>query len=171
MFLKNWMAFMYYPVAVAGTYFIGRNILYRGTSFAIDYILNTNADPDIKETHTVQTIESMLNQYILERNHPAYESRRSLKLALDDLKDAVNRARLKLGVHEGGWLTRFRTFDARADNTIIESKAKELMHRLEIFTKLIQLPVGMNNPMGKPFLTVVDDYQDQYNKNDKKYTE
>ena len=55
---------MYYPVAVAGTYFIGRNILYRGTTYAIDYMLNSNADPDIKETHTVHTIESMLNQFM-----------------------------------------------------------------------------------------------------------
>ena len=39
---------MYYPVVVAGTYFIGRNILYKGTSYVIDYVLNTNADPDIK---------------------------------------------------------------------------------------------------------------------------
>ena len=50
---------MYYPVAAAGTYFIGRNILFRGTSYAIDYVLNSNADPDIRETHTVETIKSM----------------------------------------------------------------------------------------------------------------
>ena len=156
------MAFMYYPVAVAGTYFIGRNILYRGTSFAIDYMLNSNADPDIKETHTVTTIESMLKQYNIKRSHPAYESRKSLELALDELKDAVDRARLKLSVHESGWLTRFRTFDARADNNIIEHKAKELMHRLDIFTKLIQL---------KPMLTVVDDKQYQHDNTYKSYTE
>ena len=158
------MAFMYYPVAVAGTYFIGRNILYRGTTYAIDYMLNSNADPDIKETHTVHTIESMLNQYIIKRSHPAYESRRSLKLALDDLKDAVDRARLKLSVHESGWFTRFRTFDARADNCIIEHKAKELMNRLDIFTKLIQLP-------SKPMLTVVDDKQYQHDNTYHSYTE
>ena len=52
---------MYYPVAAAGTYFIGRNMLFRGTSYAIDYILNSEANPDIKETHTVETIKAMLN--------------------------------------------------------------------------------------------------------------
>lgn len=132
---------MYYPVAVAGTYFIGRNMLFRGTSYAIDYILNSEANPDIKETHTVETIKAMLKSYKnLKPYHPAYESKRALQEALEDLQDCVDRARLKLTVHESGWLTRFRTFDARADNVQIEKKAKELMTRLEIFTKLIRLP-------------------------------
>lgn len=131
---------MYYPVAAAGTYFIGRNILFRGTSYAIDYLLNSNADPDIKETHTVETIKSMLNAYSdLEDSHPAYESKRSVEEALRELQDVVDRARLKLSVHEAGWVTRWRTFDARSDNTVIEKKARELMSRLDIFTKLIQL--------------------------------
>jgi len=133
---------MYYPVAAAGTYFIGRNILFRGTSYAIDYMLNSNADPDIRETHTVETIKSMLHAYKdLEDTHPAYESKRSVEEALTELQDAVDRARLKLSVHESGWVTRWRTFDARHDNNIIEKKARELMSRLDIFTKLIQLSV------------------------------
>lgn len=131
---------MYYPVAVAGTYFIGRNILFRGTSYAIDYILNSNADPEIKETHTVDTIQSMLQTYSdLDDKHPAYQSKRSLEEALRELQDAVDRARLKLSVHESGWVTRWRSFDARTDNIVIEKKARELMSRLDIFTKLIQL--------------------------------
>jgi len=158
------MAFMYYPVAAAGTYFLGRNILYRGTTYAIDYILNSNADPDIKEIHTVHTIEAMMCQYNITNEHPAYESRKSLASALHELKDAVDRARLKLSVHESGWITRFRTFDARMDNGIIEKKAKELMHRLDIFTKLIQLPI-------KPMLTVVDNEQYQKNQTYSSYTE
>lgn len=133
---------MYYPVAAAGTYFIGRNILFRGTSYAIDYMLNSNADPDIRETHTVETIKSMLHAYKdLDDTHPAYESKRSVEEALTELQDAVDRARLKLSVHESGWVTRWRTFDARHDNSIIEKKARELMSRLDIFTKLIQLSV------------------------------
>ena len=133
---------MYYPVAAAGTYFIGRNILFRGTSYAIDYMLNSNADPDIRETHTVETIKSMLHAYKdLDDTHPAYESKRSVEEALAELQDAVDRARLKLSVHESGWVTRWRTFDARYDNSIIEKKARELMSRLDIFTKLIQLSV------------------------------
>jgi hypothetical protein len=132
---------MYYPVAAAGTYFIGRNILFRGTTYAIDYILNSNADPDIKETHTVATISSMLRSYEdLPKNHPAYESKRAVEQALMGLQDVVDRARLRLSVHESGWLTRWRTFDARSDNLQIESKARELMSRLDIFTKLIQCP-------------------------------
>ncbi len=132
---------MYYPVAAAGTYFIGRNMLFRGTSYAIDYILNSEANPDIKETHTVETIKAMLKAYKdLKPYHPAYESKRAVQEALEDLQDCVDRTRLKLAVHEAGWLTRFRTFDARSDNHDIEKKASELMTRLDIFTKLIRLP-------------------------------
>lgn len=136
------MALLYYPVAVAGTYFIGRNILFRGTSYAIDYILNQNADPEINETHTVETISAMLKTYShLDQTHPAYQSMISVTQALTELQDAVDRAKLKLSVHEAGYLTRFRTFDARAENVHIEKKAKQLMSRLDIFTKLIQLHV------------------------------
>jgi len=132
---------MYYPVAAAGTYFIGRNILFRGTTYAIDYILNANADPDIKETHTVETISSMLKSYDnLSIHHPAHESKRAVEEALKDLQDVVDRGRLRLSVHETGWVSRWRTFDARPDNLQIESKARELMSRLDIFTKLIQCP-------------------------------
>ena len=132
---------MYYPVAAAGTYFIGRNMLFRGTSYAIDFILNSEANPDIKETHTVETIKAMLKAYKdLKPYHPAYESKRAVQEALEDLQDCVDRTRLKLAVHEAGWLTRFRTFDARSDNHDIEKKASELMTRLDIFTKLIRLP-------------------------------
>lgn len=133
---------MYYPVAAAGTYFLGRNILFRGTSYAIDYLLNSNADPDIKETHTVDTITSMLKTYEnLPIDHPAYESKLSVNCALSELKDAIDRARLRLSVHETGWVTRWRTFDARHDNVIIEKKATNLMACLDIFTKLIQCPL------------------------------
>ena len=131
---------MYYPMAAAGTYFVGRNMLFRGTSYAIDYLLNSNADPDIKETTTVETISSMLNTYKdLAKDHPAYESKCAVELALKDLQDTVDRTRLKLSVHQSGWVTRWRTFDARADNAMIEKKAKELMSRLDVFTKLIRL--------------------------------
>ena len=148
-----------YPVAVAGTYFIGRNILFKGTSYAIDYILNSNADPDIKESHTVETIEAMLDSYKdLSKKHPAYESKRAVEESLKQLRDVVDRVRLKLSVHESGYLTRFRTFDARADNIIIEKKANELMSRLDIFTKLIKLREH------------VKDNEDEDNNNKKSYT-
>lgn len=137
---------MYYPVAVAGTYFIGRNILYKGTSYVIDYVLNTNADPDIKDSHTVDTIRGMLETYKeLHKTHPAYESLQSVSAALKELQDEVDRARLRLSVHENGWVTRFRTYDARTDNVRIEKKSKELMSRLDIFTKLIKLRVPYND--------------------------
>jgi len=133
---------MYYPMAAAGTYFLGRNILLRGTSYAIDYLLNANADPYIKETHTVQTIHGMLKTYSnLPKEHPAYESKCAVEHALRDLQDVVHRARLRLSVHESGWITRWRCFDASKDNACIEKKARELMSRLDIFTKLINLNV------------------------------
>lgn len=131
---------MYYPMAAAGTYFVGRNIMFRGTSYAIDYLLNSNADPDIKETTTVETISAMLATYKdLPDTHPAYESKRAVQEALKDLQDTVDRTRLKLSVHESGWVSRWRTFDARTDNAKIEKKAKELMSRLDVFSKLIRL--------------------------------
>ena len=93
---------MYYPVVMAGTYFIGRNILYKGTSYVIDYVLNTNADPDIKDTHTVETIRGMLDTYKnLSKSHPAYESLQSVATALAELQDEVDRARLRLVSMDG----------------------------------------------------------------------
>ncbi len=156
---------MYYPVAAAGTYFLGRNILLKGTSYAIDYALNSNADPDIKDVHTVETIKSMLLTYEnLSETHPAYESMQTVKRCLSKLKDAIDRARLRLSVHESGWITRFRTFDARSDNIIIEKKAKELMSCLDIFTKLIRCPEP------KPLTTLTDRVKDHKNKQDYQYT-
>ena len=132
---------MYYPIAAAGTYFLGRNILFRGTTYAIDYLLNSNANPEIKEAHTVHTITSMLKTYEnLPETHPAHESILAVKNALSELKDAIDRGRLRLSVHESGWVTRWRTFDARPDNTLIERKTTDLMDCLDIFTKLIRCP-------------------------------
>jgi len=155
---------MYYPVAVAGTYFLGRNILFRGTSYAIDYLLNANAQPDIKETHTVETIGSMLKTYEnLSETHPAAESLKSIKGALSELKDAIDRARLRLSVHEAGYFTRWRTFDAGPDNLVIEKKSKHLMICLDIFTKLIQCPE-------KPPLLTCDRVQYHKDEQNKNYT-
>ena len=156
---------MYYPVAAAGTYFLGRNILLKGTSFAIDYLLNSNADPDIKDVHTVQTIKSMLLTYEnLSETHPAYESMQTVKRALNELKDVIDRARLRLSVHESGWVTRWRTFDARSDNNVIEKKAHELMSYLDIFTKLIRCPEPM------PLLTLTNSVKNHKHKKDYQYT-
>lgn len=164
--MLNKMAWvMYYPVAVASTYFLGRNILLRGTSYAIDYVLNSNADPDIKDVHTVETIKSMLLTYEnLSETHPAYESMQMVKRSLSNLKDAIDRARLRLSVHESGWITRWRTFDARSDNVLIEKKAKELMNSLDIFTKLIRCPEP------KPLTTLTDRIEYHKNKQDYQYT-
>jgi hypothetical protein len=53
--------------------------LFRGTSYAIDYLLNANAQPDITETHTVETIGSMFKSYEnLSETHPAAESLKSI---------------------------------------------------------------------------------------------
>ena len=65
---------------------------------------------------------------------------------LRDLQVAIERARLRYDAHKGGYITRFRTFDATEDNMIIERKADELMTRLDLFTSLMKLPSTVNGP-------------------------
>jgi len=162
---------LYYPVAAAGTYFLGRNIIFRGTTYAVDYLLNSNAESDIKETHTVETITSMLKTYDhLTVKHPAFESKRGVIAALKELQDAIDRTRLKLSVHEAGWVTRFRTFDARIDNVHIERKTQELMGRLDIFIKLIRCPPLPPPLPPPPSLRHLHDNENESNDDDEAYT-
>lgn len=125
----------------AAAYWLGSNILYRSANASIDWLLNSNANPNIKETHTVSSIVSMLEIYKkLSEKHPAYGAMLQVKSALVDLKDAIERAKLRYEAHRSGYITRFRTFDASEDNAVIENKASELMTRLELFTRMMKLP-------------------------------
>lgn len=135
------MSFLIYLGGSAAAYWLGSNILYRSANAGIDWILNKNATSKIKETHTVTSIKSMLEVYKdLPKTHPAYESRNQVQECLKDLTVAIERAKLRFEAHKGGYLTRFRTFDASVDNIIIEKKSNELMNCLELFTNLMKLP-------------------------------
>lgn len=131
----------FYLGGSAAAYWLGSNLLYRSANATIDWFLNKHASSEIKETHTVSSITSMLEVYKeLPDTHPAYGAMIQVKDGLNDLQTAIERARLKYEAHRGGYVTRFRTFDASEDNIIIERKAKDLMTRLELFTNLMKLP-------------------------------
>ena len=134
---------IFYLGGSAAAYWIGTNIMYRSANAGIDWLLNSKANPDIKETHTVTSILSMLEIYRdLQSTHPAHGAMLQVKEGLRDLREVIERAKLRYEAHRGGYVTRFRTFDASDDNAIIEKKASELMTRLELFTNLMKLPPG-----------------------------
>ena len=62
---------VFYLGGSAAAYWLGSNILYRSANAGIDWLLNNTANPDIKETHTVTSILSMLEIYKkLPETHP-----------------------------------------------------------------------------------------------------
>ena len=129
-----------WAVGSAAAYWVGSNLVFRSANATIDWVLNKQADPDIKEIHTVQSISAMLNAYKnLPETHPAFMAKASVEDALKDLADVIQRTKLKEEAHKGGYVTRFRTFDASDDNKLIEKKATILMERLDLFTKLMKL--------------------------------
>lgn len=131
----------FYVGGSAAAYWLGSNLFFRSVNASIDWVLNKHASSEIKETHTVSSIRSMLEVYKnLPDNHPAYGAMIQVKDGLHDLQTAIERARLKYEAHKGGYITRFRTFDASEDNVIIERKASDLMTRLDLFTSLMKLP-------------------------------
>jgi len=138
---KNMASLAFYVGGSAAAYWLGSNILYRSANASIDWILNSKADPEIKETHTVSSILSMLKIYEdMEEKHPAFMAKAQVAEALVKLQDAIERAKLRYEAHKSGYVSRFRTFDATRDNQIIKNKAACLMNRLELFTNLMKLP-------------------------------
>jgi hypothetical protein len=138
---RHMAALLYYAGGSAAAYWLGSNIILRSANVTIDWVLNANASPTIKETHTVKSILSMLRTYGNMRNdHPAFQSLCDVRAGLKDLQTCIERAKLRSESYKTGYITRFRTFDATADNIIIEECAANLMHRLELFTQLMKLP-------------------------------
>tara|TARA_B100002051_G_scaffold208731_1_gene199830 strand:+ start:415 stop:912 length:498 start_codon:yes stop_codon:yes gene_type:complete len=134
------MSFILYMGGSAAAYWLGSNLIMRTANSALDWVLNKDAIPDIKETHTLNSILSLIKAYDdLPESHPAYGAYREVQNGLRDLQTAIERARLRFEAHKGGYLTRFRTFDASYDNAIIERVAQELIKRLDLFTSLIGL--------------------------------
>lgn len=134
------MNLVYYIGGSAATYYLSRNIAYKTTDAFVNYIMNYDADDKINDHHTVQSISCMLKKYdSMEESHPAYESMLSVKQGLQDLSDTIHKIKLKIHVHNNGYLSRFRTYDARKDNKKIQEKIDELMYRLDVFTKLLKM--------------------------------
>ena len=140
MVLSEKMNFVFYGGVSAVTYFLTKNVAARSTDALLSYIMNSNADANIKDHHTVKSIQCMLKKYKdMQDTHPAYESMLSVQEALKDLEDSIRNIKLKIHIHNSGYLTRFRTYDARKDNILIQEKIDEVMLRLDLFTKLITM--------------------------------
>jgi hypothetical protein len=134
------MNFIAYAGGSAVTWYLTKNIAFRSSDTIINYIMNYDADPNIKDHHTVQSIRCMLSKYKdMDDTSPAYEAMLSVRHCLQELEDLMEQAKLKESVHKHGYFTRFRTYDARTDNKTIEGKTKDLMSRLDLFTRLIKL--------------------------------
>lgn len=140
--ISNKMAsLLFYVGGSAAAYWVGTNLLYRSANSVIDYMLNSKASSEIEGTHTVNSIHAMLSAYKdLPETHPAYGAMVEVRDGLKDLQTSIDRAKLRYEAHKGGYISRFRTFDASPDNVIIEKKAKQLMQRIELFTNLMKLP-------------------------------
>lgn len=139
--MRKMAQFIWYIGSTATAYWVGRNVMSRGANMALDVVLNSNANPEIKEVNTIGSIEAMLNTYKnLEKDHPAKDCYEELLKCVEKLKNLIERAKLKLSLHNSGYITRFRTFDATADNLLISHQIKEMQEKLDLFTKLIKLP-------------------------------
>lgn len=128
-----------YGTGSLAAWFIGRNIASRATNNTIDYLLNSNADSNIKDVHVVKSISGLLDTYReMNSRHPAYEAMMAIREGLNKLKGAIEAAQIRKNVHEEGYLSRYRTYDASQDNKKIESLTEDLMKRLEIFSTLLK---------------------------------
>ena len=106
------MNMVYYIGGSAITYYLSRNIASKTTDVLINYIMNFEADDKLKDHHTVESITCMLKKYeSMKENHPAYESMLSVKQALQDLSDTIHKIKLKIHVHNNGYISRFRTLE------------------------------------------------------------
>ena len=82
------MNFVFYGGVSAVTYFLTKNVAARSTDALLSYIMNSDADANIKDHHTVKSIQCMLKKYKdMQDTHPAYESMLSVQEALKDLED------------------------------------------------------------------------------------
>ena len=132
---------LFYLGGSAAAYWVGTNLMYRSANSVIDYILNSKASSEIEGITTVKSITAMLSTYKdLPETHPAYGAMVEVRDGLRELQTCIERAKLRYEAHKGGYLSRFRAFDASADNAKIEQKAKQLMVRIELFTQLMALP-------------------------------
>ena len=140
MVLSEKMNIVYYLGGSAITWYLTKNVAYKSTDALVSYIMNSDADPNLKNYHMVKSIGCMIHTYEdMTDDHPAYESMLALKDALKDLSDTIDTIKLKIHVHNNSYLSKFRTYDARGDNVLIQQKVDNLMIRLDLFTKLLKL--------------------------------
>lgn len=129
--------FLLYGSGSVAAYFVGKNILSRVGNYTLDYVLNSKANPNIRNVHIVKSITGMLESYrTMRSDHPAYEAMISVRSQLNKLKSYIENVQIKKEAHETGYISRFRTYDATRDNEIIEEMVEELLVRLEVFSKI-----------------------------------
>lgn len=131
------MAFFYAPAVVAAGYYAGSKLLSTATNATINYVF-ADVDSELKELNTVNSILNMLKFYEgMKSHHPAYAALLDVKDALNQLNTVIERAKLRLEAHKGGYITRFTKFNAGPDNVLIEQRNSELLRRIKLFKALI----------------------------------
>ena len=130
-------ALLLYGSGSVAVYYAASKLVGNATSRVMDFVLNTNANENIKDQHVLTSISGMLDTYReMNSKHKAYNAMMAVRESLNKLKDTIQAAQLRKELHEQGYFTRFRTFDASADNKKIEQITEDLMIRLELFSKL-----------------------------------
>lgn len=130
-------ALLWYGSSSVAMWFVGKNLVSRAASNAVDYILNSNANDIIKDPHAVRSIRSLLEKYKVEKTSVAYEAMLSVHEALKQLEDVTEQAKMRRKVHQHGYFSRWRTFDASDDNKKIQAGTEIVLARLEVFNKLL----------------------------------
>jgi len=131
------MAFLYAPAIAAAGYYAGSKLLSTVANSTVNYVFS-DVDSELRELNTVQSILNMLKFYeAMKSVHPAYAALIDVKDSLNQLNTAVERAKLRLEAHRGGYITRFTKFNAGYDNILIEKKNSELLRRIKLFKALL----------------------------------
>ncbi len=140
-------ALIFYGSGSVAAWFIGKNIVSRAANGALDLLLNSNANDIIKDPNAVRSITGLLQRYRdIPCDHVAYEAMLSVRESMKKLTDTTEQAKLRREVHQLGYLSRWRTYNASIDNKKIEVETDVLLTRLEIFTNLLQYsPVAIDN--------------------------
>ena len=141
-------ALLWYGGGSVAAYFVGRNVVNRVGNYTIDLLLNSNANPDIKDSHIVKSISSLLDNYRQMRSdHPSYNSMLAVRESLNKLQSYIETAELRKEAHKNGYFSRFRNYDATGDNIIIEKLTTEVLDRLEIFSTVQKTLAANPDPL------------------------
>lgn len=130
---------LFYGSSSVALWFVGKNIVSRAANNALDLLLNSNAVEILKDPKAVNAVSGLLHQYRnLKSDHIAYEAMINVREAMKRVTDVTEQAKLRKEVHENGYFSRWRTYDASSDNRKILGETEILLARLEIFTNLLK---------------------------------